>query len=131
MTQAESHAGWMEQEESFNSVTSLNVWKRILRRANRLLRGLLHVLCDQTKKGRIKLNLISLRRDLYSHYMHIGELIYRLSEGEEHPSPLDEKEIRQHFQSVTRTLRAITRQRRKYDQLRRKPWVGWVMGKRH
>ncbi len=119
-----------EADLPFNAVTSLNFWGRAVRILNRLFRGVCNMIGSQAKKGQIKLTLASLRRDLHTHYMHIGEVIFRLSEGEEHPSPLDEKEIRTYFRKVRRTLRAITQQKQKYESLRRKPWIGWVMGKR-
>ncbi|MDP8208150.1 MAG: hypothetical protein P9L92_15905 [Candidatus Electryonea clarkiae] len=112
-------------ESSFDGTTSKTTWDKIRGTADRFVHRTIETAEDIALRGKIELEIASIRLRLRSLYAKIGEAVYRLQEGEERPDPLQEEEIQPLFQDVKLALADLTREKQKLvDLKKRERWTG-------
>ncbi len=108
----------MDDDSEFDGTTSKTAWDRLLKSADRLLKGTVDVAGDVAARGKIEIEIASLRLRRNRLYAKIGELVFRLRVGEEENIPVDNPEVQKLFENVKDVLAEIARERRKLEEIK-------------
>ncbi len=107
-----------KEEEEFKGTTSRTSWEKLISSADRLLKNTLEAAGDAAQRGKIELEIASIKLRLRSLYSKLGNKVFHIVEGEEESNPLTDPDVQDLFEEIRLTLARLATERRRLEKLR-------------
>jgi hypothetical protein len=113
-----------EDYRDWNESTSRSAWERIRTQGRIFLGQAMEVADGFAQRGRSEVEIAQLKLRLKNTYAQLGELVFRLKEGEDNDRPLTDPEVQDLFDQIRSLLGEIEAEREHVREMKRKDFHG-------
>ncbi len=113
-----------EEGSDFDGTTSRTGWNRVTSTAKRIVSRTIETAEGVAHRSRSEVEIAQLKIKLRSTYARLGELLFRLKEGEESSKPFDDQEVQVVFQQIRTLLGDIESERQQVRNMKRQDFQG-------
>ncbi|MBZ0263654.1 hypothetical protein K8I28_03215 [bacterium] len=106
------------ESESFRSATSQSGWEKVRHTADRFLHRTVEIAGDTATKGKIEIEIASLKFRLRNLYAKAGERLFHVAEAEDDPNPFEDPEVMDVFEQIRGTLSHLATEKKRLEKLR-------------
>ncbi len=112
-------------DTEFDGTTSKSTFDKFKHSLNLIYHRTREAVEDASHRGKVELEIASIRVRLRTQYAKLGEMIFRLVEGEDHPNPLNDSEVRDLFEKVKNLIRELNSEHFRLEEMKkRERWTG-------
>lgn len=106
------------EERFFESETSRTTWDRIRRTTDRIVNKTFETAGDLAQRGRIELEITSLKIRLRSLYAKLGEKMFHLKEAEEEAVPFENPDVLDILEEIRSCLSHLATERHRLEKMK-------------
>lgn len=106
------------EDGDFSSTTSRSAWDSVKITAGKFMRDAVDVADTLAQRGKIELEIASIKMGLRAAHAELGKRVFHLSEAEENPNPMEDDEVQRLFDEVRARLAELSDEYLKLDKLK-------------